>query len=814
MDRTIYRDGVEVTQDQLQHTESTKAEHIRRRLRDTSSTGVVEGLATTCVVSGGANVVRIGAGAGYASGGELVELAATTDAVPSSTTNGERLLAGVLYGESLTRPAASTLDGTAQTTRAVANVTVLAPTETEYESWPESDDENLSSPARGRFLITAVIDVDTVWASSTVTSPIGLTGTTSLDILSIDQPGSPPAGTAITGLVVTAIDPDTVVTDDASSPTTATVAYNSTTGVISYTPPDGTVGTSADVRGQVDGASVTVTAGSGETITLAVYPSLLPTATSPSASGLVVSRLYEPRARRLSAKDEMHRRYQGSGIPTATNPHGLRFGDLEDQIVDVPFGLVLGTELLGSAADHLVPRRVVDLLALTPAAFVLVDQYRVPDTSPDRYFRTYFMPADHSSANVSALVFTTNALWTVGGWVQDDAAEVSHKWHLGGNGFEVFSKAAGGGTWADNAWTNNPGLGLYPAIDGGTLTVGPDVTLRNTADPTAGSGLDAHLTVIAALGATRAPLLHSEYTGDVASPVRVYRASSTGTSGGAARILELTGNARWDGTTWSKDVTASPAWKLQVEGTGALRLLTQVTNAATFTDTVGVGGWDSEYLDFIGGVLRASSHIRSVTGNIETLAGNINSAAAVSATTTVTAGTSMTAGTTVTAGTNMVATVDHTYASAKSWARTFPFSSFPGALDTTSYHPTTPWLQTDHSGSTTNGFFQIPLSGLPDGGTLTQFGVTCSTDGALGGTMTYRLIRITHSTAAVSTIASATTTGTANLATYTTLLSGVVAEVIDLSTYTYLLQVEPGDTATDVRHVSARFVGTLTALKP
>ena len=47
MDRSLYPEGVEVHQDDLERTESTRAFHILQRQLDTTDTGVVSGFAVT-----------------------------------------------------------------------------------------------------------------------------------------------------------------------------------------------------------------------------------------------------------------------------------------------------------------------------------------------------------------------------------------------------------------------------------------------------------------------------------------------------------------------------------------------------------------------------------------------------------------------------------------------------------------------------------------------------------------------------------------------------------------------------------------------
>ena len=72
MDRSLYPEGVEVHQVDLERTETTKAFHILQRQTDSTITGVVSGFDVT-INSGDNTLIDVASGTGYTPNGEYIE---------------------------------------------------------------------------------------------------------------------------------------------------------------------------------------------------------------------------------------------------------------------------------------------------------------------------------------------------------------------------------------------------------------------------------------------------------------------------------------------------------------------------------------------------------------------------------------------------------------------------------------------------------------------------------------------------------------------------------------------------------------------
>ena len=313
--RTIWNAGVEVHQRHLDNEQNERIDDNNRLIANTSTSGVVSGLAVTLnnnTFGPPPTKVDIAIGTGYAPNGEWLDLTVALSAVPLPTT----VVNGVYYvilmqDEVASNPEAHESDGLTRNTKMVNSPRVVTMVKADYLNLPTSD-TTLSNNALDRALVVAICTVNSTNTGMLIENPTAYQST-----LSVTQP------TNTSGVVIIDIASGTTPSADVLPiPANGILAWNGT--AFTWTPPGGAVGVL--VIPTISGVVVVYDATTNFTITLNVTFSALPSyATSDQ---ITVTNIYTALAPRFTAKDSQHRGMLGTGIPSATNPHGMTMEDL------------------------------------------------------------------------------------------------------------------------------------------------------------------------------------------------------------------------------------------------------------------------------------------------------------------------------------------------------------------------------------------------------------------------------------------------------------------------------------------------------
>lgn len=549
VDRSAFPDSVQVGAAELQRVVSAAAAELLRRLADLTGArqhgtsdspdasyggGVTSGLAVT--VGTTTTAVSLAAGNGYVPNGAYVELAtASSNMALADPTNGNANYVGLMYREVADQAGAHETQGTAPTRRVLRSCEAKVLSAAQYAALPLSN-ADLTQDARDRFLICREVTA----AGSGV----------ALGVAGAAPPGPAPAAyerlltstqpSTITGVEVTAVDP-------ATSTGTAVLRFNVAARTLGWAAPGASQG-AAQAVGSTDGATLTLVTGggSGRTLTVRVYPSLMPlSGADPTDENLTIGTLYEPRARRLTTVDEQHRHTLGSLAPSTTNVHGQSVANLIAAILQVPQTIWAGAGLTGTVAGTLTPR-----------------YQRVGTTVGDRVFEFAF-PLRGSSRVVrvytgvpgsltEAFVVTVNARWlSTALWQKDVDGDTAFKWAIDVNGLSAVWRAAGAGTWADSAWSNTlfSMLGTPQAVNvPRTLVHGSELLADATGAATARRQLSYQVT-----GAASARVLVDVALGNTGYIVRTFYVAAT-------NAYERVWNANWNQSLnagsggWARDV--------------------------------------------------------------------------------------------------------------------------------------------------------------------------------------------------------------------------------------------------------------------
>lgn len=310
MDRSLYPDGVEVRQNDLQNTEDTKIFHTLRRYVDSNTGGVVSGLLVTTNVLN-QNTIDIASGRGYAPNGEYIESksAITGVALADSTVNTRNFILLVYTETNDDIKPHETFVGDSRPTKANRSVRLEVLTEAAYNSLPQTD-ENLNNTDLDRSLVVAII----------VSPGPGVSISSSNIVLPSQFTGGVTA-TKVTNNVTGA----DVIRISSTTPTgIGTLTFTFSTGELEWVAPNDTSGTPAVVSG--GGIFSLASQPSGNTLRLNVQDTLLPS--SDQSDDISITNIYTQEVPSHSARDAQHRSLVGSGVPTANNPHGLTPGDL------------------------------------------------------------------------------------------------------------------------------------------------------------------------------------------------------------------------------------------------------------------------------------------------------------------------------------------------------------------------------------------------------------------------------------------------------------------------------------------------------
>ena len=309
MDRSLYPEGVEVHQVDLERTESTKSFHITNRHVSSSVTGVESGGIVTVNTTNN-TLVDITACIGYSPNDEYVEAEAQTALQLADYSSGVINYVIAIYTETNEDLKPHETNGESYPTSANRNSRIRVLSEAEYNALPDSD-ENLNNDAKDRALVLAKITAHGTGVGLTV-SDISLPTIFGNAITAVN----------ITGTILGAA----IYNVDRTTPTgSGYLQYNTTTKNMYWQSP-GTASYGSPVT-IIGSGLVTLYGSSGKTLTLSIiYPSL------PVVGTLVntvnISNIYSQFVNRHTASDLMHRSFVGGGTPTTKNPHGMTLEDL------------------------------------------------------------------------------------------------------------------------------------------------------------------------------------------------------------------------------------------------------------------------------------------------------------------------------------------------------------------------------------------------------------------------------------------------------------------------------------------------------
>lgn len=309
MDRSLYPDGVEVRQDNLTRTESTRQFHILQRHIDNTLPGVVSGLQVTPNVGNG-SLIDISNGYGYTPNGELVELPSSVNGSSlASYIDGTENIVALIYTETNDNFKPHETSGETLPTSAARSYRLRIFTRAQFDALPTSDD-NLSNDSIDRALIVAIIEaqgsgvaipITAIQSSPIYSSAITIENTTN----------------NITGVAI-------VAAESGTPSGTGSLSWNYNNGTLTWIAPDDISGNPVNV---LDGGLFElISSPSGRSLNVYVSSSLLPLSNQSDIINL--SNLYFEEAPRHTSEDIQHRSLVGSGVPTINNPHGLTLADL------------------------------------------------------------------------------------------------------------------------------------------------------------------------------------------------------------------------------------------------------------------------------------------------------------------------------------------------------------------------------------------------------------------------------------------------------------------------------------------------------
>ena len=563
MDRSSFPGGVEVTQPDLARTETTKREQLLTRFLDTGNAGV----ATGCVVTPSSTNGRVDvtAGRAYAPNGEMIAVPAAAAVRMADATATTVNLVCAVYDETTSSPGAHETDGTTRTRAAARSGRVEVFTNAQYAALIATNDTDLAVTALDRVAVLA-----SVIANGAAAIPVGnITSPATYGRVFICEPFG-----AVTGVQVRSVDSGTVAGNaelkatTTGAPGTVTLEYKA--------PGDGAFG--APVAVVASGAVTLASSTAARTVIVDVELDLLPVNQSAGLTEtFVISYLYEPTARRVTADDAEHRHTFGAATNSAGNPHGALLQEVVPSYGRVPQALLLGTGRT-FGRDALIPAVITD--HMSGQTRTLLQQFG-GTTSKTRIYK-------RSNGDMEV---THNARWTdAANWAMDTAASDAYRLILGNNqGWFMQRRDA-----AEAAPTPFTDANFETAMNSW-----PDVFSLSLGDGQLDTEADALITRLRLNfsqlgGADRTLLLSSTgATTPGRTTLRVYRSVAS-----APAPLELTWNCSWDGTAWVKDSAADEAGILFMH---AGQIITRYQTAAyvgTWTDTVGGGGWNNESINW------------------------------------------------------------------------------------------------------------------------------------------------------------------------------------------------------------------------
>jgi hypothetical protein len=440
--------------------------------------------------------------------------------------------------------------------------------------------------------VTAPVTAGTALTANNIASPH-----TDTRVLTTTQP------TNITGVALYELDPATRTTAEVNLDAvpvnpTALLSFNAAARTITYRAPgDAAAGDAVNIGSGGPNFTVYTDAGStGRYVRITVDTALLPPTTAGTVTdNLTIAALFEDQVARFTAEDRRLRAYRGTGLPTAANPHGLQLADIIAAFALLPQGITLGTQLLSTLAQALIPR-----IRMTRSTFGV--RTEVAEFTGATFSTRLYI--NHTLGD--SFEITCNARWSDNGagtqvWVKDAGATSAFRALFAVNGFSFETRTAADATnWDDFSWTTMPISSLGAPNEttfSGQLNLG-----TSTLSTSAGIETPRVVTNYAqAAGLDRTLIWRSQgNTAPTSGILRMYRSNSA-TALTNTDALELTWNARWDDTAnlWNQDAAATSI-KLEI-GRAAVGLLFRAAGAATWNEA----SWTTTSLNFAPGGVAA-----------------------------------------------------------------------------------------------------------------------------------------------------------------------------------------------------------------
>lgn len=320
MQGSLYPDGANVDHVALRRTETTKSAEILRNRLNWTSRGMYAGGEITVNTSGSPPYLHIDVAqlSGFAPNGEYIQTASDYYDIPlDDETSGVVNLVCAVYTEDYIHRQPHESDGETYPTHTEMAWRIRVYSEANYAALPATD-ANLANDAKDRMLVIGKVTANGPSTSLTASS---IQGPTSFNNILYAEPRE---FASIPGISIIGVSSDTPVGD-------GTLDYTYSVGPIYDFTWTTTNGVGATLSPTVDGI-YNLTDGAGAYLRVQIVVSMLPiTGTFPISETVTIYNLYYQDIPRLTAEDELHRHFLGTGIPTPTNPHGLSLNDILEQ---------------------------------------------------------------------------------------------------------------------------------------------------------------------------------------------------------------------------------------------------------------------------------------------------------------------------------------------------------------------------------------------------------------------------------------------------------------------------------------------------
>ena len=308
MDRSLYPEGVEVHQQDLERTETTKAEQLRQRLLDSASMGVVSGGA---ILPNGI-LVKVGPFTGYTPNSEYITWSNTQSyALADYALNAINYVLAI-YTEQDTVYEPHETNGNSYPTNAARDVRIRVLSPAEYAALPVTDD-NLNNDALDRALLLATVKA----------------GGTGVSILSSNITQSSDFGGAVVATNTTGnITGVSIISAEKTTQTGIGTLILTVVGAVKtvtwQSPADLAPGSGVNIS--ASGTYFVFSGNSIQYLKLSVIASSLPGASATDT--IQITNIYAQTIYRFTPEDAQHRTMIGTGVPSAINPHGLSTTDI------------------------------------------------------------------------------------------------------------------------------------------------------------------------------------------------------------------------------------------------------------------------------------------------------------------------------------------------------------------------------------------------------------------------------------------------------------------------------------------------------